>query len=376
MKMNSMQEKILFLADHLGYGNDVVHGATTYYLNVIPGLIQSGVDVIPCFLRQYHISAKMLESRGINSFFLNSSPYDPFVVLRIAWIVYKYHCTIIHAHGIKATSVARVIAKLMKRRVVLHIHDQLLPNKLLRLIHLLFSQPNDLCICVTEELIENAINGYGMFRNRIRVLHNGIRIEDYRSPDRGQKIRETLRISEGNVVFGMIGRFYPVKGHRKMIKMMTKIVASCPKTILLMIGDGPERPECESMVQKFAINDHVRFLGQRSDVPQLLSMMDIVVIPSESEGLSYVAVESVAAGKPIVAYDCGGMKEIVRDKFNGSLVDCQNNFSFIEAVISLTNDYELRKKYSENTKKIAEMFNLEDHITKLKNIYSEVLMLV
>ena len=136
-----------------------------------------------------------------------------------------------------------------------------------------------------------------------------------------------------------------------------------------MIGDGPERPACEDLTRHLGISGHVRFLGERGDVPRLLSAIDLVLMPSQSEGLGLAAIEALAAARPVIAFAVGGLPEVVVDGLNGRLVppgDCE---AFAEAVIETLQDPGRRFSYARGAASSAEGFGLEAHIERLIDCY-------
>jgi glycosyltransferase involved in cell wall biosynthesis len=169
------------------------------------------------------------------------------------------------------------------------------------------------------------------------------------------------------MVLGMVGRMYAVKGHRAMLRMMVDIKRRYPAAVLMLAGDGPERGACEQLSDELQIRGAVRFLGQREDIPELLSISDLVVMPSESEGLGMAAIEGLAAGRPIVAFAVGGLVEVVDDAQSGRLIEPKDSPGFVDAVVSLLTNRETLSAYSAHALVGAERFSIECHIRELLN---------
>lgn len=365
---------VLFLGDHLGYPSGIMHGVTSYFLNVLPALVGAGVDITACFLREPHPAAAALRESGIEPLFLSASPMDPMVVARVTRLAKERRCRIIHAAGIKATLVARVVARRLRARPIIHVHDLLYPPLLVRSLHRAFARSTDTGLCVSEAVREVAVNGYHLPPDRCRVVYNGIRIDAMRNvpPACRASLRNELHIADAADVIAMIGRMHPVKGHRSMFQMLPEIVRSCPATVLLIVGDGPERAACEALAAQLGVQDHVRFLGQRSDIPEVLSAVDLVVMPSQSEGLGLAAIEALAAGKPVVAYGVSGLREVVSDDRDGKLVAAGDQRAFVETVVTLLRNRQLLESYSRHATTAAERFSLELHIEALLRCYREI----
>jgi glycosyltransferase involved in cell wall biosynthesis len=368
------QPTILFLGDHFGYPGGVAHGVTGYFLNVLPALSEAGVKFSVCFLREPHPAAAALRSYGIEPCFLSASALNPFVVFRTAAVARRSGCTNIHAAGLKATLVARIVGGLNRVPVIVHVHDLNWPGFFLRRLQRLFARPSDLGIGVSQAVNPVMIEGYSVAPLRARVVHNGIRLESMRNlpPDTRSRLRAELALAESTPVLAMVGRMYPVKGHRGMLQIMALVAAARPETILLLIGDGPERDACEQLTDILRLRANIRFLGQRSDVPQLLTAADLVVMPSLSEGLPLAAIEAMAAGRPVVGFDAGGVSEVVTDGVNGSVVALNDHAAFARAVVALVEDREQLQRFAERARIDAERFSLPRHVAGLLACYAEL----
>src|SRR5207302_5425406 len=109
----------------------------------------------------------------------------------------------------------------------------------------------------------------------------------------------------------VVARLDPVKDHVTLLKAVRLIVDAEPDFRLDVVGDGPSRSELTVLASELGLTDHVRFLGERSDVPQILSEAGLFMLSSLSEGISLTILEAMAAGLPVVATDVGGTSEIV-----------------------------------------------------------------
>jgi L-malate glycosyltransferase len=361
---------VMVLADHFGYAGGVPHGVTTYLLNVLPLLAHRGVKLTVCFLREPHAAAEELRARGIHPVFLDAGKWDPTVVLRVAALAKHGGVRLLHATGVKGTLVARVAARLVGARTLLHVHDLNDPGAPLSALARLLARPADAGVCVSEAVRELTVRGYHVRPQRIRVARNGIPLEALRrAAGERSAVRTELGIEPDRPVLAAIGRMHPVKGHRAMIGMLPAIIRSCPRALLLVIGDGPERADCEALTGRLGMSSHVRFLGRRSDVPRLLAAVDLVLMPSQSEGLGLAAVEALAAGRPVIAFAVGGLPEVVADGVSGRLVPAGDCEAFVGAVIDTLGDSARRFAYARGALASAQGFGLEAHVERLLECY-------
>src|SRR5512146_50291 len=358
---------VMILADHIGYADGVRHGVTTYLLHVLPLLASAGVELTVCFLRGPHAAAADLHAQGIRPIFLDAGKWDPTVALRIAALARRKGVRLVHATGVKGTLAARMAARLIGARTLLHVHDLNDPGAALGALQRLAAQPTDAAVCVSQAVRELTVTRYHVRPERVRVARTAIPLGMLRSAGAGarSRVRSELGIEPGRPVLAIIGRMHPVKGHRALLAMLPAIVRSCPRTLLLVIGDGPERASCEALAQSLGILQHVRFLGRRGDVPRLLSALDGGWMPSQSEGLGLAAIEALAAARPVIAFAAGGLPEVVVDGLNGRLVPPGDFQAFTGAVIETLRDPGRRFSYARGAASSAEGFGVEAHVQRV-----------
>lgn len=138
---------------------------------------------------------------------------------------------------------------------------------------------------------------------KYQVIKNAIDLEKFHySPNIREEYRKKYSVQD-KLVIGHIGRFDIQKNHKFLIEVFYQIHQREPNSILFLIGSGELRKNCELQVQKLGIQDSVVFLGIRKDIPELLNMMDLFLLPSFFEGLPVVGVEAQATGLPVYMSD-------------------------------------------------------------------------
>ncbi|MGH8301439.1 MAG: glycosyltransferase, partial [Steroidobacteraceae bacterium] len=210
---------VMVLADHIGYADGVRHGVTTYLLHVLPLLAAAGIDLTVCFLRAPHAAAADLHAHGIHPIFFDAGKWDPTVALRIAAIARQRGVRLLHATGVKGTLAARIAARVIRARTLLHIHDLNFPGAGLGALQRLVAQPTDAAVCVSEAVRELTVSRYHVLPERVRVARNGVPLHALRSAGAGarSRVRSELGIEPGRPVLAIIGRMHPVKGHRGLL---------------------------------------------------------------------------------------------------------------------------------------------------------------
>ena len=155
-------------------------------------------------------------------------------------------------------------------------------------------------------------------------------------------LKNSFGLAEIDFVIGTVARLVWFKGLQTLLAALPSVLATCQKTRLLIVGDGPLRQELEQQSRQLGIHEHVFFLGEREDVPDLLALFDVFVLPSVSEGMPITILEAMAAAKPIVATHVGGIPDTVSEGQTALLVQARDPSALAEAIIRLYQDQNLR----------------------------------
>ena len=146
---------------------------------------------------------------------------------------------------------------------------------------------------------------------------------------------------------GVASGFRPVKGVDVVIRGFARMAASSPGALLVLAGDGPERPRLESLARELGVADSVRFMGVRSDMESVLPAFDLFALCSHSEGFSNAILEAMGMGLPVVATRVGGNIEMVEDGVSGYLVPPGDDPALGERLLALARDPALRRRMGE-----------------------------
>jgi len=171
------------------------------------------------------------------------------------------------------------------------------------------------------------------------------------APERASAFRQRLGLAEEDVVVAGIGRLIPVKGFEFLVDAHAAAIADDPRLRLVIVGDGDSRPALEARVRDLGVADTVVLAGaaERDEIPLFMAAADIVAVPSIRyggyvDGLPNVALEAMAAGRPVIGSRVGGIPELVRDGENGLLVPEKDARALAQAVVALAADERLRRQ--------------------------------
>jgi L-malate glycosyltransferase len=228
-------------------------------------------------------------------------------------------------------------------------------------------------ICVVSNAVkEMVVEEEGVHPDKVKVIYNGVDINNYRSTAQNFDLRKQLGLSNEDIVLISVGNLRPVKGHANLLKALKKVMETRSSTKLLLVGEGEEEQPLRRLAKELNVEKNVLFLGQRGDVKDLLNMSDIGVLTSLSEGMSNALLEYMAMTKPVVATNVGGNKDNVVHGITGFLVPPQNEQAFAEALIKLVNDTALRQNMGlAGRQRVEDHFHIEKTVQQYENIYRE-----
>ena len=163
------------------------------------------------------------------------------------------------------------------------------------------------------------------------------------STDVRQQWARELDLAPDSLVVGIVASLLPIKDHATLLRALGILAPEWPTARLVVVGQGPELDNLRRLASELGLADVVRFAGLRPQVPSFHFLFDISVLSSVSEGFPNTLVEAMAAGRPIVATDVGGVRDAVRDRENGLLVPPRAPAAFADALRSLFRDSRLRQ---------------------------------
>jgi len=205
----------------------------------------------------------------------------------------------------------------------------------------------DLLIAVSDAMRDYLITVYKLHPSRVVRIYNGINVGSFgrsriKSPD-GVSLRTEYNLSSNDFVVGFIGRLVNGKGLIDLLQAMRIVVSLHRRSYLAIAGRGPLLSLLKRKARDLGIGDHVIFLGYRSDISSILAQIDVLALPSLSEGLPLSVLEAMAAGKAVVATPVGGIKELIKPGETGLLVAPRSPGALADAILLLVNDRDHRK---------------------------------
>ena len=212
-----------------------------------------------------------------------------------------------------------------------------------------------------------------LLRRRAQVIYNAIdheRLAGVQIDITAQK--KSLGLTLEGPVIGNVGRFTKQKGHIYFLEMARLLLKRDPRCQFILIGTGELLPEMKARARDMGLGDRLHFLGPRSDVEELLKVMDVFVSSSLWEGLPTVLLEAMAAGVPVVATDVSGSEELVKDGHTGLLVPPADVGSLSEAVWRLLRDPELAKRLVAAGQQWSRQFAIDSSVEQYEALFESI----
>jgi len=293
---------------------------------------------------------------------------------RIAKLFRQENVQIVHCHNYGALFYGAIGSRLARTRGTVYTAHGV--YSALRLGKLRYARlvPVDRVIAVSADAREAALSAGPLRPGDVQTLPNGINTGLFAVDGNPEELKRELGVPEDVPVFGIVGRLSPEKQHDTLLKAMKLLATQVPGAVLIVAGDGPIRPDLESLATELDITSNVFFLGERHDVPQLLQALDVFVLSSRSEGLSIALLEAMAGGLPIVATDVGGNSEVIVDGETGLLVPPGDPEALAQAMAAVATDRERTRSMGElGRKRVNEIYSLDAMVKQYEAVYDGLL---
>jgi glycosyltransferase involved in cell wall biosynthesis len=227
---------------------------------------------------------------------------------------------------------------------------------------------------VSEAQKEKMIKARHIPQEKVVRIYNGIEMEGYLC-DRGAglKIRQELGLKEDNILIGAIGRLVWEKGFEYLIQSIPDVLKVYPNVKILIVGEGPLKDRLKAQGKRLKVEDHLIFTGFRNDIKEILSVIDILVIPSILEGFPMITLEGMAVAKPIIASRIDGIEEQITDGETGLLVPSQDADALANGINRLINNRDLALRLGMNARhKVEKKFSVIKMITETEKVYQSM----
>lgn len=287
---------------------------------------------------------------------------DARAFLALCRVLWRERPAIVHTHTAKAGTLGRLAAwaynrlHARERRVlivhtfhghVLHGYFSARMSRLVRLIERLLARVSDVIIAISPAQRDDLVDRFNVAdATQVVVVPLGLELGGLLESARDQATaRQTLQLPGTAFVVAFVGRLVPIKDVPTLVRAFARVRARVPHAHLAIVGNGPSRPELESLVHELGLRPHVTWLGWRDDLDVIYAAADVVALSSRNEGTPVALIEAMAAGRAVVATAVGGVADVVRHEQTGLVVAAGHAEALAAALERMAHDPALRREW-------------------------------
>lgn len=358
-----------------------IGGGESHLLNLVENLDPTKYEPIVLSFTDGPMIERLNEMQIPTHIIHSTRAFDIRVWDKVKEFLIKEKIDIIHAHGSRANSNLNLVARKLNIPLVYTIHgwsfhdDQSFLKKRLRIMGEKWLTKNS---TVNISVSANNRDSFKEFMPSFKsqIVYYGIDENKFDPLKYDNRLRNSFGYKEDDIVVLFIARFTSHKQPLTLIKAFAKALPHLPKLQLLMVGEGDQKEEGLKLVSELKINDNIKFLPFRQDVPNLLAAADIFVLPSLWEGLPIGLLEAMRMGKAIIASEVDGTKEVLKNEENGLLIPVANlEEDLAKALVNLGGNKTLQSIYGNAAcENVKHSFNVKKMTRNIEEIYEKLVV--
>ncbi|MBI9047331.1 MAG: glycosyltransferase family 4 protein [Anaerolineaceae bacterium] len=228
-------------------------------------------------------------------------------------------------------------------------------------------------VVVSQDLQEHVINIDGVKHNRTKIIHNGYSLNLTSELSRAKFSKELGFGPEKTFYALTVGRLAPQKAHETLIDAIPRVIAVHPEIIFLFAGDGEKRQALKKQAEELGVTTHLRFLGVRRDIHNIMKICDVMVMSSLWEGFSLAMLEGMAMGLPVIGTEVVGIKEMLGENIRGLVVPPQNPEALANAIIQMMENDIARDQFGKSGQEyVQERYSMDVMCQKYEEFFSYI----
>ncbi len=361
----------------------IVGGAENQVVQLLRFIDRDRFRPVVCCIREPGALMREVEALGITTYCLWIRPKYGLSTLtalgRIREIVDNEKIRILQAMEFNARVLGAAAAKLSKVPVSIaaeHYTGEWREPRFKKIVKRLIMPFVDRVICVAEAQKRWLVEERGFPAGRLEVIYNGIDLERFDPGAAGRLVKTAFGIPDESPVVGIVAALRPEKAHHVFLKAAKRVGARHPGARFMIVGDGETRTDMENLSRELGIADRTVFTGVRDDVPDLLRLMDAVVLSSYPvvETFPVSLLEAMAMERPVVSTRVSGVPEMVEDGKNGFLVPVGDDAALAAAVSRLLEDPgRARAMGKEGRRTVEKEFTIQETVRRTQALYLRLL---
>jgi glycosyltransferase involved in cell wall biosynthesis len=371
-----MPAGVLHVCDKFGVRGSSIHGVSRLFSWWLPRYDAARFEVGLVGLKNPEPATRWLADQGVPVLHLGRSRFDPRILTDLVSLARRRGTRILHVHGYAAADFGRLAARLAGTKLVLHEHfaDPTMPAYQ-GLADRVLAPLTDHAIAVSHSTRDFLVEERFVPPDRVRLIWNGAPLDEFApvGPERTRRVRQELGLPEDGLVVGSIGRLNAQKGHRFLIEAAAPLCRRRSDLRVLVVGDGDLLDDLRQQAAGLGIADRVLFAGHRTDVPDLLSAVDVFCISSLYEGTPLALFEAMAAGRAVVSTAVDGCREVLEDGVTGLLVPPGDAAGLGAALARVLEDAGLRQTLGRSALEASRAYDVRSCVEQMEALYDELL---
>lgn len=333
-----------------------------------------------CCLSHPGCLSERLDDDSIEVISLNwRGGFSPRLFFELARVFKKRNVDIVHTHG-WLTLIYGSIASIFSGGLSLINGEHgtfHLDNRRRRIAYRVISKCVQRYVAVSYSLENKLEKILNFCKKKITCIPNGVDVRKF-APLCGEElaaIKSRFGVPNSAFIIGSVGRLEPVKNYEMLLNVFANLSRADTGIYCVLIGDGSLRESLESLAAQLGITEKVRFTGKVGDPHQVMTILDLFVSTSFSEGMSNTIIEAMACGIPIIATDVGDSGRLVEEGGNGFIVKSEDSFALINAIKLLVSDNEMHKSFGKRSRVIAENeYDIMKMVSRYQEMYIQSIM--
>lgn len=295
-------------------------------------------------------------------------PADLLAIAALRRLAKEREVALVHTHSSIDSWVATLAAKTLSLPVVRSRHVSIPIPRRAALVYRLADR-----VITSGDAIRDIVRAAGVKAERIVSIPAGVDTTRFHPGVSGGAVRKELGLT--GPVAGLVAMLRGSKGHRFFLEAAREVLQALPETRFLIVGDGIGYEDVKRRVREMGLEQAVIMTGFRTDIPEVMAALDVLVLPSiKSEGTSQAILQALAMGTPVVATATGGIPEVIRDGETGRLVPPADPHDLAQAILSLLRDSAWARQLAQAGQALVrERYTIENMMAQTTRVYAELL---
>jgi len=321
---------------------------------------------------EYALNNKIKLALLKQSFFFDIKP-----IFQLFEIIKNNEFNIVQSHGYKSHLLAYLVSKIYGLKWISFSHGFTTEDLKVQMYHKLDSillRYSDHAVAVSPQIYAQ-LKTIRKNTKHTSLIFNAIESAEYSNENKTQEIIKKLNVKNTEIIMGVIGRLSKEKGHIYLIESINKVKTQLKNIRVLIIGDGTEEQYLKRKVNEYELADKVLFLNYQNEIGAYYKIIDLLLLPSLSEGLPNVVLEAMSNSIPVLATNVGAVNQIIDNGKNGWIIEPKDINKLAECLVKLSSNKSLLENIGLKAKNsLYPKFSPYDRADKIVNIYNQCLV--